>query len=543
MRYSLIVGLLLVFPVLAFAASPQAAHKPAPTSCQTLSASLLQNLQKGHFKAATAHFDSGMKSAASPEVLKKLWKGKLQKFGAFESAAKPKKKHGAMYINILTPLQFAHGRQTMLVSCNGEHQIQGLFFKPGKIHMNPQALEAYVGRYKLAPSFILKVFHTGDQLYAQPTGQSAVPIYPSAKNEFFAKAGGIRISFRRGSGGKVNGLVLHQHGDHPAPRMASSASPAKAPTRSTAWIGEAATGAKTLPITVQRDGFALKGVLNLPAGKGPFSVVDIIPGSGPVNINGNAGPLQFNMYKKLAAALVKSGWAVARVAKRFVPPSTGSARGYVFDDQVADNLAIVKALRNNPHIEAKRIVVAGHSLGGLVAPELATETHLAGLILLEAPGEKMAKLLTAQLAKKAQDAGASATRLSAFKQKLTRLHQRVIKAPPGQTVSYEELQPLVNSPNGVQIMKSLFQQSPLATARKVKIPVLVVQGGYDLQVLPGNGKQLVKAFPNAKLLYVPTMGHDLVTAPCLCEKQTIPAKDATLAPRLAAGIIRWLKTL
>src|SRR5699024_10255056 len=144
-----------------------------------------------------------------------------------------------------------------------------------------------------------------------------------------------------------------------------------------------------LPITIQRDGFQLKGVLDLPAGQGPFGVVSIIPGSGPVDINGNGGPLQYDMYKKLAAAFVHAGWAVARIAKRYVLPSTGNAKHYTFSNQVADRLAVIKALRNNPHINPDKIVVAGHSLGGLIAPVLATKTRLAGLILLEAPGENL----------------------------------------------------------------------------------------------------------------------------------------------------------
>src|SRR5699024_3313465 len=104
-------------------------------------------------------------------------------------------------------------------------------------------------------------------------------------------------------------------------------------------------------------------------------------GSGSVDINGNAGPIRYNPYKKLAAALVRDGWAVARIAKRGMPPSSGNGNAMVFNDQVADNLAIVEALRKNPHVNPKRIVVAGHSIGGLIAPKLASETKLAGLIL------------------------------------------------------------------------------------------------------------------------------------------------------------------
>jgi D-alanyl-D-alanine-carboxypeptidase/D-alanyl-D-alanine-endopeptidase len=84
----------------------------------------------------------------------------------------------------------------------------------------PEAsLDDYVGTYKLADEFLLKVFRMPDGLYARATGQSAIPIFPSAPNEFFAKVAGISITFTRDAAGAVNGLVLHQNGDHKAPRL------------------------------------------------------------------------------------------------------------------------------------------------------------------------------------------------------------------------------------------------------------------------------------------------------------------------------------
>lgn len=438
--------------LIAGAGSAFAAVQP---SCLDMSASLLENLQKGDFKAATARFDERMKAGLSARKLEQVWRQALpQQLGAFKQAATAKSTPKGPSTTVITPLRFANGWLNMLVSCNTQHHIQGLFFRPG----------------------------------SAPSGATT-----------------------------------------------------KAPASTTAWITRAAVGAKTLPITVQRNDFALKGVLDLPAGKGPFGVVDIIPGSGPVSINGDAGPIQYSPYKKLAAALVGAGWAVARVAKRGMPPSTGNGNAIIFSDQVADNLAIVKALRKNPHIKSNRFVVAGHSLGGLIGPKLATETHLAGLILLEAPGESLAKTLTMQRTEIAQKAGASATRIAAFKEKLTKLHRLVINAPPGRTVSYEGITPIGNAPDVVQLLKSLFEQKPIVTARKVKIPVLVVQGGEDTQVPPENGKRLIEALPHGKLLYIRDMNHDLSVARCRCEKDT--GKNATLAPGLTAGIVRWLQSL
>ncbi len=90
------------------------------------------------------------------------------------------------------------------------------------IHLSAQALDAYVGSYRLAPHFILTVFRQDDQLLAQATGQGALPIFPSTKNDFFAKIENIQISFERNAQGKVTGLVLHQNGNHAAPRISGT---------------------------------------------------------------------------------------------------------------------------------------------------------------------------------------------------------------------------------------------------------------------------------------------------------------------------------
>src|SRR4029450_10926132 len=45
------------------------------------------------------------------------------------------------------------------------------------------SLDDYVGTYKLADKFLLKIFRRDEGLFAQATGQGAFPIFPSARDE------------------------------------------------------------------------------------------------------------------------------------------------------------------------------------------------------------------------------------------------------------------------------------------------------------------------------------------------------------------------
>jgi serine-type D-Ala-D-Ala carboxypeptidase/endopeptidase len=87
------------------------------------------------------------------------------------------------------------------------------------------SLDEYVGTYKIGDRLLLKIFRNNGQLLVQENGQGSVPIFPSAPNEFFARAVRASASFTRDPDGAVNGLVLHQNGDHPGRKLAASEQP------------------------------------------------------------------------------------------------------------------------------------------------------------------------------------------------------------------------------------------------------------------------------------------------------------------------------
>ena len=87
------------------------------------------------------------------------------------------------------------------------------------------SLDEYVGTYKVTDKFLLKIFRIKEGLFVRATGQGQIPIFPSAPNEFFAKAVRASASFTRDPDGAVNGLVLHQNGDHTARKLSASEIP------------------------------------------------------------------------------------------------------------------------------------------------------------------------------------------------------------------------------------------------------------------------------------------------------------------------------
>jgi serine-type D-Ala-D-Ala carboxypeptidase/endopeptidase len=85
--------------------------------------------------------------------------------------------------------------------------------------LDAAALGDYVGKYRFNFG-MLDVTLKSDHLEAQLTGQSAFPIFASAKDKFFYKIVDAQLDFERDAGGKIVAVVLHQNGrDMRAPRV------------------------------------------------------------------------------------------------------------------------------------------------------------------------------------------------------------------------------------------------------------------------------------------------------------------------------------
>ena len=80
------------------------------------------------------------------------------------------------------------------------------------IELPADVLGRYVGTYSLAANLALEVTLSDGALYARPTGQSTLRLWPETETDFFLKELDAQITFVRDAQGVVTGLVLHQGG-------------------------------------------------------------------------------------------------------------------------------------------------------------------------------------------------------------------------------------------------------------------------------------------------------------------------------------------
>jgi len=95
-------------------------------------------------------------------------------------------------------------------------------------------------------------------------------------------------------------------------------------------------------------------------------------------------------------------------------------------------------------------------------------------------------------------------------------------------------------------MQSWVKYDPAAEIAKVKVPVLIIQGGHDIQISEADARALKAAHPAAKLVVIPAANHvfraagsdDRMAQAKLYTDPTIP-----IVPELTTAIVEWINGL
>ena len=291
-------------------------------------------------------------------------------------------------------------------------------------------------------------------------------------------------------------------------------------------------------LAVGEDERALPGTLAMPKGGGPLPAVVLVHGSGPHDRDETIGPNK--PFLDIARGLATQGIAVLRYEKRTRARPQDFASGVFGVDEETTNDAVqaVAALRALDGIDPKRVFVLGHSQGGMMAPRIAAVSgHVAGLLLLAAPARPLLDIVIEQNRRLAvlDDGKTSDTERDA----ITALIQQVRVTRDAATDPATKT--VMGLPAGY--WRSTDSVDPVAEAGTVALPMLVLQGARDIQVVDadwqawrgafhGNPKVTFKLYDTLNHLAMPGEGDGN-----LAEYQQPNHVDPTLIDDVAS----WIK--
>jgi uncharacterized protein len=243
---------------------------------------------------------------------------------------------------------------------------------------------------------------------------------------------------------------------------------------------------------------AIDAVLTLPAGVDKPPVALLIAGSGSIDHDGNGPQMKPATLKKLSDQLVARNIATLRYDKRGAggwKAEFGKPEDFRFKDFVTDASALVKYLRDSGKFS--KVILVGHSEGGLVAILTAQQQPVDRLVLLATAARKQGELLKAQLEKK-MSPEAYAPVAKAID---TIMAGQIVDPPPQGLPIPPAMQPG---------LASAFNEDPIDPLQKLTLPILAVAGGRDLQLARVDMIALSTAAPQAKTAWEPDMNHVLV---------------------------------
>jgi hypothetical protein len=296
-------------------------------------------------------------------------------------------------------------------------------------------------------------------------------------------------------------------------------------------------------VTLGAGPVAVPGTLSLPHQPRPVPAAVLLAGSGPEDRDETIG--RNKPLKDLAWGLASRGVAVLRFDKVTYARAKelGRARDFtVSDEYLPQALAAIGLLRQHPAVDAGRVFVAGHSLGGTVAPRVAAaEPSVAGLVILAGGTQPLHWAAVRQFRYLASLDPAAAAAAQPTIDAITR--QANVVDSPGLSPATPDSELPFGTPAAYWL--DLRGYDPAAAAAALGKPMLIVQGGRDYQAtvaedlagwraaLDGHADVTIRVYEPDNHLFFPGTGP---SQPAEYE----PAQH--MDPAVVADIASWLTT-
>jgi fermentation-respiration switch protein FrsA (DUF1100 family) len=249
---------------------------------------------------------------------------------------------------------------------------------------------------------------------------------------------------------------------------------------------------------LKNDSIELPGTLTLQKTDKAQPLIIFIQGSGNPDRDGNQKSLgvNANYIKSLRDSLNTRGIAFYSYDKRNVTPSNMPLilKSFVFQDLVEDAKTAIHEFKDDNRFSS--ISVIGHSQGSLVGM-LAIDGEVDHFISLAGVSETIDKTIVRQVSNQNAQLG-----------QIAESHFKELK----ETGEIKEPNPMLVSifaKQNLEFIRSYMAYDPVEEIKKLDLPVLIINGTKDLQVLEKDAELLHAASPESELVIIEDMNHVL----------------------------------
>jgi pimeloyl-ACP methyl ester carboxylesterase len=230
----------------------------------------------------------------------------------------------------------------------------------------------------------------------------------------------------------------------------------------------------------------------------------------------DAAPAVVNGYIGLIQEMTRRGFVVMRVEKSGIGDSEGVPCPLQdFDNELAGYRAGLEKLRKYDYVDPERIFIVGHSIGGLVAPVIASETPLRGVVVMSTAGRRWVDYEDINSRRQMRMEGAAGADLEA-QLKLRGVCARKMlidgQSPQDIVAAEPRCAEHLHYPAHPSYMQQVAALDPPALWKKVAAPVLLIHGTSDFVTDAAEHRLIVKAVNaahpgNASLILEEKLDH------------------------------------
>jgi uncharacterized protein len=270
--------------------------------------------------------------------------------------------------------------------------------------------------------------------------------------------------------------------------------------------------------------YPLNGILTIPnQTNGQFPGVVLVHGSGPSDMDEKIG--ENTPFKDIAEGLAEKGIVVLRYDKRtfvYGKEMRNDIGLTVKEETIEDAIRAADYLRKDERIDAMKIFLIGHSMGGMLAPRIDAEGgNFAGIIIMAGSPRKLEELIMDQNAQ-------VLTSLNRFLQIIAKKQIASFSSKLDNIYNLSDEEAKSNKIMGKYVrayyLKEMGEHPSVEYLDRLYKPVFILQGEKDFQVsieknfygykkLLGDRLNVTfKLYPNLNHLFMPSVYGEILKA-------------------------------